>query len=219
MSLRYLLTLFSFLLLSSAGMAQGGDLPSNKPLEIEAANKLDEKGTTNKGTSLNIPSVIDNEPKINTDLSKRKKPVQMLPEKELVQAGEGMKIDPKVENNYDKEGSSQHFGNQYLGDIKNSGKFIGIVCRDHEFVDGDRVKITLNDRVIDANVLLTGSFKGVNVDLEKGFNRFDFEALNEGSSSPNTAQVDVYDDAGNLIYSNKWLLSAGSKATLIVTKE
>ncbi len=130
-----------------------------------------------------------------------------------------MKIDPKV-GNYEKEGgTSQRFGDMYMGDIKNNGKFVGIVCRDHEYVDGDRVKIYLNDKIIDANVLLTGAFKGINLDLEKGFNRLDFEALNEGSSSPNTAQVDVYDDQGQLIYSNKWLLSAGSKATLIITKE
>ena len=77
----------------------------------------------------------------------------------------------------------------------------------------------MNGTVIDYNVLLTGSFKGVNVDLEKGFNRLDFEALNEGSSSPNTAQINVYDDKGELIYSNKWLLSEGSVATLIITKE
>jgi len=218
MSLRYLVTIFSFILLPSLLMAQGGDIPTNKPLKIEAANKLDEKGANQKGTSLKIPSVVDNQPQVDTDLSK-KNPVKMLPEKKLVQAGDGMKIDPKVGNNYDKEGSSKHFGNQYLGDIKNNGKFVGIVCRDHEYVDGDRVKILVNDRVIDANVLLTGSFKGVNVDLEKGFNRLDFVALNEGSSSPNTAQVDVYDDEGKLIYSNKWLLSSGSTATLIVTKE
>ena len=131
-----------------------------------------------------------------------------------------MKIDPKVgPREKNKEGSSDYFGNMYLGDVKSNGKFIGVVCRDHEYVDGDRVKIYLNDRVVDPNVLLTGSFKGVNIDLEKGFNRLDFEALNEGSSSPNTAQVDVYDDQGQLIYSNKWLLSSGSKATLIITKE
>ena len=219
MSRRYSMVVISFSLLSYLGMAQGGDLPSSKPLKIEAANKLDEEGKTDKGTSLKIPSVIDNEPKVDTDISKKKNPVQMLPEKKLVQAGKGMKIDPKVGKDKDKEGSNKYFGDMYMGDIKSNGKFVGIVCRDHEFVDGDRVKISVNGRVIDPNVLLTGSFKGVNVDLEKGFNRLDFEALNEGSSSPNTAQVDVYDDKGQLIYSNKWLLSSGSTATLIVTKE
>ena len=128
-------------------------------------------------------------------------------------------MDTKVGRPEKDGGSNEKFGNQYLGDIKSNGKYIGIVCRDHEYVDGDRVKISVNGNVIDPNVLLTGSFKGVNVDLERGFNRLDFEALNEGSSSPNTAQVDVYDDTGQLIYSNRWLLSTGSKATLIVTKE
>ena len=73
--------------------------------------------------------------------------------------------------------------------------------------------------VVEHNMLLTGAFKGINVDLQPGFNKLDFEALNHGSSAPNTAQVDVYDDTGQLIYSNKWLLSSGSKATLIVTKD
>ena len=67
--------------------------------------------------------------------------------------------------------------------------------------------------------MLTGAFKGINVELQKGFNRLDFEALNQGSTGPNTAQVDVYDEMGQLLYSNKWLLSTGSKASLIIVKE
>jgi hypothetical protein len=107
----------------------------------------------------------------------------------------------------------------YLGDIKTKAKYVGIVCRDHEYVDGDRVKIYANDMVVEPNILLNGSFKGVNVTLDKGFNRLDFEALNQGSSGPNTAQVNVYDEKGQLLYSNKWLLSTGSKASLIVVQE
>jgi hypothetical protein len=143
----------------------------------------------------------------------------MLPEKKLLQAGDGMKIDPKVGPRTAKEGSKDHFPDQNLGEIKSNSKFVGIVCRDHEYVDGDRVKIYVNGRVADPNILLTGAFKGVNADLEKGFNQLVFEALNEGSSSPNTAQIDVYDDQGKMIFSNKWLLSAGSKARLVITKE
>ena len=107
----------------------------------------------------------------------------------------------------------------YLGDVKTTSKFVGIVCRDHEFVDGDRVKIIANDQVVEPNLFLTASFKGINLDLNKGFNRLDFEALNQGSSGPNTAQVDVYDDKGKLIYSNRWNLSTGSKASLIIVKD
>lgn len=212
--------LIFLLLLAPVLMWSQTDIPQQKSLEIEAANKLNEDGKTDKGTALRIPSIIKEQPEINfKDSLTGRKPVKMLDDRKLVQAGNGMKIDTKVGPRTAKEGSKNHFGDQYLGEIKNNGKYVGIVARDHEFVDGDRVKIYLNETVIDANMLLTGAFKGVNVDLNKGFNRITFEALNEGSSSPNTAQVDVYDDQGQLIYSSKWLLSSGSKASLIITKE
>lgn len=67
-------------------------------------------------------------------------------------------------------------------------------------------------------VIIDSVCKGINLDLKKGFNRLDFEALNQGSSGPNTAQVDVYDENGEKIYSSKWNLSTGSKASLIVIK-
>ncbi len=192
------------------------DLPTNRPLKIEPITKSDPKGNTTKGPVLNIPSVIKEQPKVDM---KSRNPVKMLPDDELVQAGTGLKIDPRIGPGERLNGSGQFFPDQYLGDVKSNGKYIGIVCRDHEYVDGDRVKIYVNDRVVEPNILLTGAFKGINADLQPGFNKIEFEALNHGSSAPNTAQVDVYDDTGQLIYSNKWLLSSGSKATLIVTKD
>ncbi|WP_289060755.1 hypothetical protein [uncultured Zobellia sp.] len=214
---KYSVLVLAALLFSLTGMAQT-DIPQKKDLKIDAANKIDDNAKPDQGTSLKIPSVVDDQPQVDFDIAKRN-PVKMIDDRELVQAGAGMKIDPKVGPRQPKEGSKQHFADMYLGDVKNNGKFVGIVCRDHEFVDGDRVKIYVNGDVADPNILLTGSFKGVNVDLKEGFNRIDFEALNVGSSPPNTAQINVYDDKGELIYANKWLLSEGSKATLIVTKE
>jgi len=213
----YLILSFAFLLLSLSGMAQT-DIRTRQSLKIDEANKIDDTKQPNQGTSLKIPSVINNNPEVNMDMTKRN-PVKMIDDRELVQAGTGLKIDPKAGPREPKEGSKQHFADMYLGDIKSNGTFVGIVCRDHEFVDGDRVRIYVNEKLADPNILLTGSFKGVNVDLEKGFNRIEFEALNVGASPPNTAQINVYDDKGELIYANKWLLSTGSKATLIITKE
>jgi len=216
--MKRLLLTFLFLV-PFLGLSQSTDLPDAKPLKIEAANKLDKEGKKDKGTALRIPDVIKEQPKINLEDSMGRKPVKMVDDRNLVQAGSGLKIDPKVGPRTAKEGSRDHFPDQNLGEIKSSGKFVGVVARDHEFVDGDRGRIYLNETVVDANMLLTGAFKGVNIDLNKGFNRITFEALNEGSSSPNTAQIDVYDDQGQLIYSNKWLLSSGSKASLVVTQE
>lgn len=210
--MKYLLYISIFLLTLNFGFGQG-DIPTTKPLKVGANNNLDIK-TSNQGTVLRMPSVID-----ENLISKEKSPnIKMLPDKELVQAGHDLVIDPKVVEK-EKNSSNKHFGDQYLGDFKTKAKFIGIVCRDHEYVDGDRVKIMLNGEVVEYNVLLSGSFKGINVDLTKGFNRLDFIALNQGSSGPNTAQVVVTDDLGNVIHNNRWNLSTGSKASLIVVKE
>lgn len=211
----YSIFLLSCLLFTTLGAAQT-DIPGKQPLKIEALKKKDPFGTTKKNPSLDFPSLIK-EP-VSLDFNKPK-PIKMLPDEELVQAGAGLKINPRIAPGERLGGSGQYFPDQYLGDVKSEGKFIGIVCRDHEHVDGDRVKIWVNEVVVEPNLLLTGGFRGINVDLQSGFNKIEFEALNHGSAAPNTAQVDVYDDKGNLLYSNKWLLSTGSKATLIVTKD
>lgn len=192
------------------------DLPQTQQLNIEASNSLDIKSNPESNTSLRLPSVFkeDIDPKFNES----DRVVKMLPDEELKQAGHDLKLDTKV-GERSKANSDKHFGDMYLGDVKTSSKFVGVVCRDHEYVDGDRVKIYANGMVVEPNILLTGNFKGINLNLEKGFNRLDFQALNQGSSGPNTAQVDVYDDKGQLIYSNKWLLSTGSKASLIVVQD
>ena len=190
-----------------------GDIPTTRPLQIGDNNNLD-VNPSNQGTLLRMPSVID-----ENLTSKDDKPgVKMLPDKQLAQAGHDLVIDPKV-GEKEKKSSNKHYGDQYLGDLKTSAKFVGIVCRDHEYVDGDRIKIYLNGYVVEHNILLSGSFKGVNIDLTEGFNRIEFEALNQGSSGPNTAQVVVADDKGQVIHNNKWNLSTGSKASLIIVKE
>lgn len=202
-------------LISALGMAQV-ELPATQPLKIEGdRSTMDEP---NRGTSLRLPSTISIKPTTNLRDSLTARQINMLPTRNLVQAGADLKLDPKI-GEKENEGSSKFFGNMYLGDVKSNGKFVGVVFRDHEYVDGDRIRVYLNDKVVDPNIFLTGSFKGLNLDLEKGFNRIDFEALNEGTSSPNTAQINVYDDQGKLIHSNMWNLSTGSKATVIIIKE
>lgn len=209
-----LLVLLSVLLLPALSSLAQTDLPETRRLNISAEP---EKNVSPQG-GLAMPSLLEKKPEYDLGLSDEKKEVRMLPDRELKQAGHDLVLKPKL-GEAEKGNSGKHFGDMYLGDLKTGAKFVGVVCRDHEFVDGDRVRIFVNGEVAEPNILLTGAFKGINLELEKGFNRLDFEALNQGSTGPNTAQVDVYDDKGKLIYSNKWLLSTGSKATLIIVKE
>ena len=107
---------------------------------------------------------------------------------------------------------------QYLGDAQSNAKAVRIVFRDHQHPDGDRVQVRLNDGVVFSNLLLLESYKKLDLDLAVGFNKIDFVALNQGESGPNTAEVRVYDDQGNLLMANRWNLATGSKATFIVVK-
>jgi hypothetical protein len=215
--MRHLLSILALCFLVGQLSAQT-DIPNSRKLRIEAKPEKGLNPNASSGLSLRMPSVLEEAPKLNMRDSLYNSPVKMLPDKQLKQAGHDLVIKPKMSEGMQGK-SGKHFGDMYLGDLKTSAKFVGIVCRDHEFVDGDRVRIYANDEIVEYNVLLTGAFKGINLELDKGFNRLDFEALNQGSTGPNTAQVDVYDEKGQLLYSNKWLLSTGSKASLIIVKD
>lgn len=125
----------------------------------------------------------------------------------------------KVPNNDVIVASKVYRRNQDLGVYKTSSKKARVQYRDGAYVDGDRIRIYVNYKVIDYDVLLDGNFKGFEVQLEKGVNKIDFEALNEGFSAPNTAEFQVYDDQGKLISSSQWNIGQGYMATIIVNRE
>ena len=109
--------------------------------------------------------------------------------------------------------------NQDLGTFKTSAKIANVKYRDAAFVDGDKVRVSLNDKVVKYEVDLDGKFQGFQITLVKGINKIDFEALNEGLASPNTAEFKVFDEKGNIISSNQWNLGTGYKGTIIIVKE
>ena len=107
---------------------------------------------------------------------------------------------------------------QFLGEIRNDGEYVNIVLRDHEYPDGDLIKVQVNEDVVMPAILLTEKAKGFKLELKSGFNVVDFVALNQGSSGPNTAEIIVYDDQGKLVGTNRWNLATGVKATYIIYK-
>ena len=107
---------------------------------------------------------------------------------------------------------------QFLGEIRNDGEYVNIILRDHEYPDGDLIKVQINEDVVMPAILLTEKAKGFKLDLKSGFNVVDFVALNQGSSGPNTAEIIVYDDQGKLVGTNRWNLATGVKATYIIYK-
>jgi hypothetical protein len=109
--------------------------------------------------------------------------------------------------------------NEYLGSYVTNTSNATVRYRDAAFVDGDKIRVYLNDKVIETEVNLDSEFQGFKIDLVKGINKIDFEALNEGSASPNTAEFQVFDDKGKVIKSSQWNVGTGYKATIILYKE
>ncbi|MGJ5640950.1 hypothetical protein [Formosa sp. S-31] len=107
----------------------------------------------------------------------------------------------------------------YFGDVKTKSGKVNIVYRDHQAFDGDRIMVLVNDDIIQSNVLLTNGYSGFKLELQPGFNKIDFKAINQGTSGPNTAEFQILDENGNIITGNQWNLATGVKASIIVVKE
>lgn len=118
-----------------------------------------------------------------------------------------------------KGGIVRTMDDQFLGEHRVDTKFVNIVARDHQYPDGDRVQILINGTIVVPNLLLTSSYRRVEVNLADGKNTVDIVALNQGESGPNTAEFVVYDDKGNMISSKEWNLLTGVKATIIFNNE
>lgn len=109
--------------------------------------------------------------------------------------------------------------NQSFGEYKTKSNSIRILCRDHMAIDGDIVKIYINNMVVAARVELIAGYKTIEIGLTPGFNKVEFEALNQGTSGPNTAEFSIFDDKGTVITSNQWDLATGFKGAVMIIKE
>lgn len=207
--------------------AQQLDLPS-RPITIEGlqSNQIQTRtllslekstGEVSSGTL-----VIKSKMNLSEPLPGKKKRQVKFMEGEKFAKKEFTALENKMNRKFDKEDSGlkpEFYKDQYLGDFRSGSKFVNFLYRDHEFVDGDRVSVAINDVVIHPNIYLQGDFQGFYMDLEKGFNKIDITALNQGTSGPNTAQFIIYGDKKEVISSNIWNLATGVTATVIIVRE
>ena len=119
----------------------------------------------------------------------------------------------------DKAIKEEFFQDQHFGSFTTTAKFVNVLYRDHEYVDGDRIRVFVNGDMVQSNIYLNSSFRGFTLMLDKGINRIEFQALNQGSSGPNTAEFRVFDENEILVSSNKWNLTTGGKATVVIVKK
>ncbi|AUC81495.1 hypothetical protein [Lacinutrix sp. Bg11-31] len=107
---------------------------------------------------------------------------------------------------------------QFLGEYSTKAKRVNIIYRDHQAEDGDLIRVYVNGNIAQSRVLLQNHSKGFFLTLTPGDNIIEFEALNQGTSGPNTAEFQVLDDSGTPFITNQWNLATGVKATITVVK-
>ncbi|WP_445457491.1 hypothetical protein [Flavobacterium sp. HNIBRBA15423] len=190
---------------------------------LQLSNPFESNTSTSSSLpSLQYKSVLDKEDnylKKYSILNKTSPSKSILEEnKDFKNPGEEIK-DNLNKKLYDKPIDESFKSNQFLGQFSTKAKYIKITCRDHEYPDGDRVRILVNDVVFIPEILLESGSKEYYLDLSKGFNKIEFLALNQGTSGPNTAAFRVYDDKGGLITSNEWNLTTGVLAKIVVVQD
>lgn len=165
-----------------------------------------------------LPSVLlREEPKEDYKLKDdptKPKPLEMMTKKELLTAGDF--IERKWAE--DNKAKAAHAEGQNLGSFTTKGTFVELYARDHQYVDGDRIRVYVNGKIVLSDLTLGANFTPIMVVLKNGFNTLEIEALNQGSSGPNTAAFKVFDEQGKPVTSNEWNLLTGAKASMIIVK-
>jgi len=166
----------------------------------------------------NDTNIYNTKPKVNNSFQMgMSSGFSMTPTKKFVNPGD--KVVARMNKKADNEDQIVYRRNQNLGDFKTKSLTAKVTYRDYGEVDGDEIRVSLNDKAIATGIMLDSDFQGFEITLVDGFNKIDFEALNQGRLGPNTAEFQVYDDKGTLISASQWNLGTGFKATIIITKE
>ena len=127
-------------------------------------------------------------------------------------------IDKQIESVREREQLLPADTNQFLGEFRTTAKKLNIQYRDFGAVDGDLIRVIINGDVVVLQEMLTNGFKGFNIDFNEGVFKIEFQALNQGLSGPNTAELRIFDETNNIIVSNQWNLRTGRKAIIVLAK-
>ncbi|MGO2102428.1 LamG domain-containing protein [Psychroflexus halocasei] len=174
------------------------------------------RGKINSGNNtLGIP----NRSKVDNIFKKPEKGINFQPKEQMTNPSDlyTKKFNSKPENENDQKMKEEFGRDMHIGDFVTTSDKMVFMCRDHMLFDGDRVQVRLNGKVVIENLLLENAYKEITIQLEVGFNKVEFIALNQGDSGPNTAEFKAIDN-GKVIAHNVWNLLTGVKASTVIVR-
>jgi hypothetical protein len=218
--MKVIFSLLFILIVSFKGFTQFEQ--PKKTLKIAPVTNPSGQVSPTSSKSITYPSIFDKKDKLLENVSLlKKKPEEEKSIMEKEQFADPSKPYTERMNKKSSDGEilEKFKSDSFLGEFKTGTKIISIACRDHEAPDGDLVRIWLNDKIVVDAILLEVDFKEVYLDLNEGINKIEIEALNQGESGPNTAQFVIFDQKKGMITTNKWNLTTGVKAKLVILKD
>lgn len=177
-------------------------------------------------TTATTPAIIKYESSLNKNNdAKLLKGITLLPKKEEKGIMEKEPIrnpsemyTQKFNEKLKKEGvSPELFKNDiFLGQFVVYTVQINIASRDYGMIDGDLVRIWLNGVMVKDQFYLESDFKNLFLNLNKGINTIEIEAINYGELSPNTGQFTFFDGDNKVVTNQYWNLGIGYKARILI---
>ncbi len=113
-----------------------------------------------------------------------------------------------------------HFPNFDFGNFETSSDVIFLSFSDDGFIlDGDAIRILINDKVLVNRIELSRHVELYKIKLEPGFNKIEVEAVDEGASKPMTMFLSVLDGNYKSLREKSYPLSIGSKSRIVIVKK
>lgn len=224
----YLKVFISILLIFSFLSNAKAQIDSNKEIETDIFNYQPEVEEEEKQISFETTNSLERKGELITLFGTLEEIAESLPKYDIIQKKKKRSMSDYQKRDKDVLVKKYWNGQDVsinkittaleLGRIETNTRNIRIECRDHSYVDGDQVRLYVNDVVIRSSIVLRAGYYVVEIELKDGFNRVDIKALNQGTSGPNTAEFNVFDENGSLLASKEWNILTGYVATLVVMK-
>lgn len=208
---------FAFLFLIFFSFKGFSQFEPKKTISIAPVSNPKGNISPTSSKSITYPSIFDKKDKLAEGVSLLKKPEEeksiFEKEKFADPAREYKETFDNLNNNVFKE----DYISMNYGSYKSKTKRIKIMCRDYDQVDGDQIRILLDDIQV-FTCTLSSNYDIFYIDLPANINIIDFQAINEGEGPPNTAQFTILDANEELIYDNRWSLLQGFRARIKITR-
>lgn len=113
-----------------------------------------------------------------------------------------------------------HFPNFDFGNFEtNADAIILNFADDGAQLDGDTIRILVNDAIVLSKAVLSRELESYTINLEPGFNKIEVEAIDEGKYKPMSMFLSVKDSNNNSFRDKSYPLSIGSKAKIVIVKK